>query len=68
MIIGRAISRFTGCKHSLCNAHILRELTALIEHGSVWAAEMYKLLLELYRQSQKGRQLLPDKADWYAKY
>jgi hypothetical protein len=40
----------------------------LIEHGSVWAAKIHKLLLEIYRQSQKGRQLLTDKATWHAKY
>lgn len=35
-------------KHSLCNPHILRELTALIEQGSCWARKMHRLLLRLY--------------------
>lgn len=59
---------FTACKHALCNAHILRELTALIENGSLWAADMHKFLLELYTTSQKGTQILGDKAHYYAKY
>lgn len=59
---------FTGCKHALCNAHILRELTALIENGSLWAGAMHKLLLEIYLTSQKGTQILPNKAQWYEKY
>ncbi|MGL4364662.1 MAG: IS66 family transposase [Bacteroidales bacterium] len=59
---------FTGCQHALCNAHILRELTALIEMGSIWAADMHKLLFELYRQSQKGTQICEKKEEWLAKY
>jgi transposase len=46
---------FTACKHALCNAHILRELTALIENGSLWAADMHKFLLELYTVSQERK-------------
>lgn len=34
--------------HSLCNPHLLRELTAQIEQGSNWAAKMHQLLLSLY--------------------
>jgi transposase len=34
--------------HSLCNPHILRELTALIEQGSNWAGQMHRLLMRLY--------------------
>lgn len=37
-------------KHSLCNPHILRELTALIEQGSSWAARMHRLLISLYHK------------------
>lgn len=37
------------CKHALCGAHLLRELTALIEQGSVWAAKMHAYLMKLYR-------------------
>ena len=39
---------FTDAQHGLCNAHILRELQALIDENSKWAKEMHALLLELY--------------------
>jgi len=36
------------CRHGLCNAHHLRELTYLIERwGQAWAAEMKRLLKEM---------------------
>lgn len=40
--------KINRAKHSLCNPHILRELTALIEQGSTWAIKMHQLLLRLY--------------------
>jgi hypothetical protein len=40
----------------MCYAHILRELTGVIENsGSCWAAQMKELLLSLYRQSDWGQ-------------
>lgn len=42
--------RFTDAQHGLCNAHILRELQALIDDNSTWAKEMHALLLELYAE------------------
>ena len=36
---------FTECLHGLCNSHILRELTGLIESDSKWAVEMHALHL-----------------------
>lgn len=37
--------RLKGIKHALCNAHILRELKALIEHDlESWAQQMSRLL------------------------
>jgi transposase len=41
------------CSHGLCNAHILRELEALKENGSLWATQMQQFLLELFHLSQK---------------
>ncbi len=46
---------FTNCKHSICEAHLLRELQALIEEGSQWAASMKELLLSLYKHSGQGK-------------
>jgi transposase len=36
-----------ACLHALCNAHHLRELTALAEAGQVWAQTMLQLLLAI---------------------
>jgi transposase len=41
---------FSDAKHGLCNAHILRELQALIEDKSKWAQAMHELLLELHQE------------------
>lgn len=41
---------FTDAQLGLCNAHILRELQALIDENSQWAKEMYALLLELHAE------------------
>jgi len=42
-------------RHALCGAHLLRELTALMEQGSLWAAQMHKLLVDTYRATHQGR-------------
>ncbi len=41
---------FSEAKHGLCNAHILRELQALIDDKSQWAQAMHDLLLELHEE------------------
>lgn len=48
--------------HLICNAHIIRELQALIESGSEWAETMQKYLLNLFeisRQQTLTREFLP---------
>jgi transposase len=52
---------FKGCKHAVCGAHLLRELTALIENGSIWAKKCHQMLLDLYERTQKGMASLPQK-------
>jgi transposase len=45
---GWAAYRQYGCRHALCNAHHLRELTAIAEHDKQpWATKMKDLLLEI---------------------
>ena len=59
---------FKDCTHALCNAHILRELEALRENGSLWAVEMKQLLLDLYNLSEKATLIVHDKQLWIDKY
>ena len=56
------------CQHSLCNAHLLRELFNLVEQNSIWATQMQDLLFQMYQQSQKATQILADKPHWIARY
>jgi len=53
--------RFDKCKHGMCGAHILRELKALSEQGQKWADRFHVFLLDLYKQSDEGRNKIPDK-------
>jgi transposase len=47
---GLAAYKEYGCRHSLCNAHHLRELTAIEEqHEQPWAKQMRELLCEINR-------------------
>lgn len=51
--------KYENIRHGLCNAHLLRELTAVTENtGQPWAKEMSDLLLEMKRwkevQMDKG--------------
>ena len=47
------------CQHSLCGAHILRELRDAYETGSRWAKHMHRFLMALYRLTEQGRTCLP---------
>ena len=51
---------FTNCKHAICNAHILRELQALKEQNSVWAAAMHEFLMMLYLATDKGTKIITE--------
>lgn len=55
-------------RHALCGAHLLRELAALKEAGSVWANSMHSLLLEAYRASRHGPILAPERVYWQQCY
>jgi transposase len=47
--------RVYPCPHALCNAHHLRELTALEEQGQVWAAQMKALLVHIKGMADAAR-------------
>lgn len=61
---------FTGCRHAVCGAHLLRELTALVESGSKWAQSFHAFLLDLYERSDHGRATIPtsEQAEALLKY
>jgi transposase len=46
-----------GCRHALCNAHLLRELKAVAEDGAsqTWAADMRTLLLAIKAAVEEAR-------------
>jgi len=46
--------------HALCNAHIIRELTAIAETGGNWAKRMIALLLHAYNKSNDGTDIVED--------
>jgi transposase len=50
--------RFTGCRHAVCGAHLLRELRAQAEQGRQWARYMGRYLLALYRMTGSGQSAL----------
>ncbi len=54
--------KVSGYRHAICGAHLLRELTALVEQGSQWAKQMHELLVQTYRLSGKGQACLSPQA------
>jgi transposase len=60
---------FTGMKHAICNAHILRELTGIIENNqSTWGWRMKRLLLRMYVASDYGKGTLAEFAGYERRY
>jgi transposase len=59
---------FENCSHTLCGAHLLRELQAQIEAGSQWAGGLHELLLQMYQGSEKGRSALKEPQSWLERY
>jgi transposase len=64
-----AYSFYTQCRHALCGAHLLRELSffaELSEGTKAWAAPLKKLLLEMKAEGERagaggGRRVADDK-------
>jgi len=47
----KTYNKYTGCKHALCNAHILRELNAITDlHKQDWAQPMKNLLIDIKKK------------------
>lgn len=44
------------CRHSRCNAHLLRELKSFIESGHHWAQKLTSVLLEMKRATDEARE------------
>jgi len=63
-------SYFTLAKarHSLCGAHLVRELQALLEQGSQWATLMQTYLLDLYKQTRQGPLEASQHQQWLTRY
>ena len=55
-------------RHSLCGAHLLRELQSLIEAGSEWACLMQTYLLDLYKLTRQGPLADDQHAHWLNRY
>lgn len=54
--------------HVVCNAHILRELQALIEQGRSWAQNMHKFLTEMYVKTARGTGIYTQWRKAYRRY
>jgi transposase len=59
---------YASCRHALCGAHLLRELTAIAEQGRQWASQMHTLLLTLYRHSKFGTNTVSYPQRWSQVY
>jgi len=64
-----------GCLHSICGAHIIRDLTYEYEqHEQAWAGEMKEVLLGMYAAAcewrERGATRLPmlERDDWVIQY
>lgn len=60
---------FGEMQHAICNAHILRELTGIIETGeSKWGLQMKELLLEMYEKSEYGKGVIKEIGEYEKSY
>ena len=63
--------RYSDCRHALCNAHHLRELTGVWENDQqAWAKSLHDLLLDMHHAvDAAGGRLSADEAQrWRARY
>jgi transposase len=60
---------FCENRHAICNAHILRELTGLMEtSGSKWGRRMKRLLLQMYEKSDSGKGVIEGMEGYEKRY
>lgn len=55
-------------RHSLCGAHLLRELAALSEQGRLWAMALHAYLLRAYQATRCGPIELTQRERWRVEY
>lgn len=55
-------------RHSLCGAHLLRELQALVDRGRQWASALHAYLLKAYQATRCGPIALEDQTQWLQEY
>jgi transposase len=48
-------NNYQSCRHSFCNAHLLRDLKSLVEDDKAWASEMISLLLKAKELKETGK-------------
>lgn len=61
--------KFEEVEHALCNAHILRELTGVMETSGVeWAKKMKRLMKLMYRKSDSGKGVIKDFKGYEKRY
>ena len=65
----KAYYNYSDCTHSICNAHILRELVGIKDNYSqIWAERMKKLLIDIKQSlEEKGKVLSPKILDKFEK-
>jgi transposase len=56
-----------SCSHALCNARLLREMTALDEdYGQAWAGKLKTIMLEAFAEVESGQsRLSPERIRHY---
>lgn len=59
---------FTNCRHALCGAHLLRELTGLEEQGSIWGQEMKLFFENIYKATEEAGGMILNREEWEEKY
>jgi transposase len=60
---------FSQVQHAICHAHLLRELTGIIENtDSKWGWRMKRLLLRMYVASDYGRGIIKEIGEFEVRY